>query len=312
MRLTTLLAAIILAVSATCASGQTIGCSAQTSVFPNVGASVNCSALYQGPGDIIPTATAFYGLRAYTAAIAAAGTQKLINVHRTSDSETCDVLVAANGGMGLTANCSGADSGKAVAVWLNATTGTVATWYDQSGNADNTTQATVINQATLTLSCLGSAPCLTVAGSAFMSATGASIAQPLSMTAVAERTAGFTAQAQILEGGNGIFFNGTANTIGEFFGTSVTAAGNDSSERGMVFSVNGASSAIYIDGTSTAVSPGALALSGPFLFFGNSISAATLTGNVAELGIWPVAFTATQAGNMCHNQRLYFGTSGTC
>ena len=65
---------------------------------------------YTGPGDIV-SFTAWYGLRAYSAAVAATGTQKAINITRASDSEVCDVLIATSGSLGLTANCTGADSG---------------------------------------------------------------------------------------------------------------------------------------------------------------------------------------------------------
>jgi hypothetical protein len=37
------------------------------------------------------------------------------------------------------------------------------------------------------------------------------------------------------------------------------------------------------------------------------------TGNITEVAIWPIALTGTQQTNLCHNQRLYWGTgSGTC
>jgi hypothetical protein len=72
---------------------------------------------YTGPGDIVSGATSWYGLRAYSAAIAAAATQKLINIRNIATSETCDVIVATNGGFGNVANCSGSSSGDTVAVF---------------------------------------------------------------------------------------------------------------------------------------------------------------------------------------------------
>lgn len=60
------------------------------------------STSYTGPGDIVSGATAWYGLRAYSAAVAATGTQKSVNLRRASDNATTDVLIATSGNLGLT------------------------------------------------------------------------------------------------------------------------------------------------------------------------------------------------------------------
>ena len=110
---------------------------------------------YTGPGDTIAF-TAWYGLRAYSAAVAAAGTQPLIRIRNTSTSELCDVLVASNGGMGLTSNCTGAGAGQTVAAFCGGVDCKVHTVYDQvAGNACvgattcNVVQATAGNQPAL-------------------------------------------------------------------------------------------------------------------------------------------------------------------
>lgn len=36
------------------------------------------------------------------------------------------------------------------------------------------------------------------------------------------------------------------------------------------------------------------------------------TGNLAEAGIWPIAFSTAQITAMCHNQFAYWGTSVSC
>lgn len=72
---------------------------------------------YTGAMDQV-TYLAFYALRAGSAAIAAAGTQKIVNLRRASDTHTCDVIVATSGNLGLTANCStGGDDGMLWSVW---------------------------------------------------------------------------------------------------------------------------------------------------------------------------------------------------
>lgn len=89
---------------------------------------------YVGPGDIT-SFTGWWGLRAYTAAIAAAGTQPLINITRASDSHACDVLVATNGGLGLTSSCgTGGDNGQSASSFCNTTTCQIDIMYDQTGS----------------------------------------------------------------------------------------------------------------------------------------------------------------------------------
>jgi hypothetical protein len=67
---------------------------------------------YTGPLDIVSGATAFYSLRAGSGAIAAAGTQNLVNIRRASDNVACDFLVASSGGFGVTtATCNSSTQG---------------------------------------------------------------------------------------------------------------------------------------------------------------------------------------------------------
>lgn len=56
---------------------------------------------YAGPGDIVSGATAWYGLRAYSAAVAATGTQKAVNVRRASDNATQDILILTGGALDI-------------------------------------------------------------------------------------------------------------------------------------------------------------------------------------------------------------------
>lgn len=68
---------------------------------------------YVGPGDVNPSATAWFGLRGYSRAAAVAGTTKAVNIRRAADNHTCDLLIISSGALGSTANCSsGADNGQ--------------------------------------------------------------------------------------------------------------------------------------------------------------------------------------------------------
>jgi hypothetical protein len=69
---------------------------------------------------------------------------------------------------------------------------------------------------------------------------------------------------------------------------------------------NRASSATYIDGTFNAdgdvgagsIGTGSITMGG---------TAAYLQGDITEVGLWPVAFTSTQADNVNSNQHSYWG-----
>lgn len=54
---------------------------------------------YTGPGDLVPNATAWYGLRAYSRAVAATGTQKAINIRTARDNSTADILILPSGAL---------------------------------------------------------------------------------------------------------------------------------------------------------------------------------------------------------------------
>lgn len=74
--------------------------------------SVGSAPTYQGPGDLVSGATVWVGLRAYSQAVAATGTQKSVNVRRVTDNVACDILIATNGGLGLTtATCNSSTQG---------------------------------------------------------------------------------------------------------------------------------------------------------------------------------------------------------
>lgn len=58
---------------------------------------------FTGPGDIVSGASLWVGLRAYSAAVAATGTQKAVNIRRQSDNATTDIFILTDGEPDLTA-----------------------------------------------------------------------------------------------------------------------------------------------------------------------------------------------------------------
>ncbi len=263
---------------------------------------------YQGPGDIVSNAQIFLGLRAYSNAIVVAGTHKLINASRSSDSHTCDVIVGSNGGLGQTANCStGADNGLTANAFCNATTCVVVTIYDQISTHD-ATQATPANRPTLTFSCLGGGPCMTFGTSqALVEPTTLTFAQPLTLTLAAKRTANFTLQGT-LTGSNGtqpeVGGSAVANTWFMYAGVQVNIGTtvSDSVWHTFNFLFTGASSVANVDGTEVTTSPSTAGVNGT-IFIGNG----NWNGTVTEVGIWPSGFNGTQRTNMCRNIQSYYG-----
>lgn len=70
--------------------------------LPLLGAGGTPSSGFTGPGDIKATGTTpWYGLRGYTAAYAAPGTGKSVNIRRASDNATQDIVILANGDIDL-------------------------------------------------------------------------------------------------------------------------------------------------------------------------------------------------------------------
>ena len=216
---------------------------------------------YTGVGDI-QAFTAYYGLRAYSAAIVTAGTQALVNVRQNSNSHTCDIIVSGTGGLGLTANCStGGDNGQSASSFCG-TTCFVTEAYDQTGNGHNLTQATTADQPTLVFNCNRLRALhglkqqrhygLPSAGN-FTPATGV-----VSFEGVALRSAATGSQVTLivreewhsrLKGSNPV-----ATTSGqvELFvnASSISAAASNAAFHSMSAAVvNGASSIINVDGT---------------------------------------------------------------
>lgn len=264
---------------------------------------------YQGPGDVISGAIAFYSCRAYNAA--AAGT-KAYRIVRASDSTQTDINSLANG------KCDTSTP----ATFCNATTCKVVTWYDQSGAlacagsvACDVTQATDANRPSLTLSALNGWPCATDSGpTGVVLETSVNLvqAQPFSFSGIGERTGAFTS-AQRFWNSNASATNfgwrTTTNTVGTQSGT-MTATASDSAYH--VFSYvtnNGGTSTLVVDGAATTGTLGLAPLSAHLDFFNDaSGSGDPMNGNLCEAGFWPIGFNATQYGNI--NTNMHSASNG--
>lgn len=183
----------------------------------------------------------------------------------------------------------------------------VKTLYDQvgtncSGGACNLTQATNASRPTATANALGSKYCATLTASTTMAAAaGTQIAQGWTGSTVGEGTG---TAIDLLNGEGGV--NGNAQLImsgtsaqQDFFAGSVanfTATG--SAFHAIQWIANGASSNVYVDGSSTSVSPGTDPV-GTAIGMNNQQTGA---GVFCEGGFWSGNFNSTQQANMNTNQ----------
>lgn len=272
---------------------------------------------YTGPIDVVASPTAIYALRAASAAIAAAGTQKIVNVEAsgtTPANVTCDILVTSSGGLGNTANCStGSYNGTAGATFCATGAGScnVETWYDQSGNGYN--QSINTGTVALTFSCIGSLPCLTFNGSGYLcNLSFPTIAQPLTVSLSFSATATNTNYGIWGSNSNLIYedFNTSATSgyasyfagTGVFFGGGTIASGLHT----FIAVFNSTSSAHDFDGAqTTGESAGTNGTGGSYLCIGNGNSV-NYTGKIEELDVHPIAFSTGQMTSMNANISGYW------
>jgi hypothetical protein len=270
---------------------------------------------YVGPGDVVAGATVWLGLRAYTAAQAAANA-KAIKVFRVADSHTCDILLSSAGGLGNTANCSTPADNLAAAASFCTTTCTIDTFYDQTTNGLDFLESA---RATLVFNCIGTLPCADFAGTSWYANFGMpALSQPFTTSTVAIRTGALAAQNDLFDVGQGSFFAaqvGGVGKVGGFWGASGVASETDSAWHAIQIVTSGASSAVAVDATqTTGLNMGTTANPSPTLWLGTQASGGTnpFTGKLTEIAIWPSAFTGAQQTSICANQHAYWGTPTSC
>jgi hypothetical protein len=272
---------------------------------------------YVGPGDVAPGALFWGGLRAYTQAAAASGTQKLVQITNLSSGETCDILAATNGDIGILNSCSMGGSGSA-ATYCTVHSCGVSKLYDQSGSGLNLTQSSTIAMPGLKISCLNSKPCMVfVAGTPvtnFLANNSfPTVAQPNTYATVANTVVGDVFQ-DIMSNGNQQLYLHSTGAFGIIAGVNVEIPIPIPGWFNLQSVFNGVGSILSIDGGSTTVNPGAGALASFFSMgsFNTSGSTNIFSGNIVEFGAWAAAWNSTQLKTMCHNQWLHWGTGAQC
>ena len=272
-------------------------------------------------GDVVSGALAWYSpARAYNAAYAT-GTGNLADIVDTATGlAACTIKAKTNGFADLTSTvCPTGSPTVSVTTFCTVTHAagcSITKLYDQSGAlgcsgvACDATQATLANMPKLTLSALNSLPCLFgVAASStqlLASPFSGTQAQPISFSAVAERTGNFSGFAGYIgaTGGGMVGGFGTATNLAALYaGTVQSATAADSAFHAIQSVFNAASSLLYVDGSLTgSLSPGTNAISGTHVIIANDPFGNFLDGLVCEVGIWGVGFSSGQYSAMNSNQ----------
>lgn len=276
------------------------------------------AASYQGPGDIISGASAYYSCsRVYNLASANTSTNMcdlvdsaapttVICTLRGSSTGFVDLSAYCAGGLTPAAKCAAATGGKCF----------VYQAYDQTGNGRIMTEATQANQPFLTFNAINGLPVMDCTGIAScLMQTGALVAwvQPMTLAGVFKRTANFTTAGGVIGINSivqGIGVAAVANTGEIAAGTAVTFAGaTDSVWHSLTGLMNGAACAYNLDGTDTAgVNCGTTTGTNTLRLFRvlNQLS-----GQIAEAIVYNnTSTTATQRGNLFTNQNSSNGYNG--
>ena len=204
----------------------------------------------------------------------------------------------------------------------NTANGFVATWYDQSGNARNATQATAGNQPQIVtggvVNLLNGKPTLTPAGGNINLNATLALATPYSINAIANRTSGASGssyQRLITSTPDAVFL------IGTFAGNYISATGNVTNWND-VRVVNNPTTAIgstprvltniattslmtpYIDGAVMTGRTGSISTSTELLLFSRTMQ--SWIGNCPEVIVFTSALTTTDRQTLERNQGQYY------
>lgn len=254
---------------------------------------------YVGPGDVVSSATRWWGLRAYTLASVGANAVRL---RRDSDNAEQDFATIAGGGLDTSAISSFKGAANLFIVKL----------YDQSGNGVDFIQTTAASQLSFALSVLSAKPVgrkdvdntNLVTASAF-----GTLAQPFTFSYVTRRTSNILFRAVLADSVDGSPQMGWADvsdTMRFYAGASNqdVSGVTDNMWHAVQAVFNGSSSDLNINGTVNTKNPGTdgFASSGLMIdHIGN------LRAEFVEFGLWASAFTSIQSANMSANQHAYWG-----
>jgi hypothetical protein len=238
---------------------------------------------YVGPGDLVPGAVGWWGLRAYSKANIGLPIVRMI---RASDSLQQDFCARPDGMVDFTAIDS----------FAIGTTAKYVTWYDQSGNGHNLTQGTNGNRPNYTNTVIGrrkgcSALFVAANSHSLSAASVAATSQPYTISSVVQSN--LTSSQDILSesvAGNGVGMFFSANKFFMLAGTnsnSTNTGFTNNTPYALQFTFNGASSHMNINGVNSTMSanPGA-GTTGGTMRLALAVFLGAFDGYIPEVGLW--------------------------
>jgi hypothetical protein len=270
---------------------------------------------YTGPGDVVSGAYLYVGVRAYTAAYAAAH-GNAFQLTRNSDSTQCNVVLTTAGDLDATTpNCAG--NTQTIIQFCTATTCLMSTGYDQTGNGRNYTYLVgSTGFPVFTAGCVNGHYCITTqAGdTGYGTATSLTVANPWTASMVASRNAASSFQVVGASQDSLLYlgYANAANTARLANTAAVTGTASDGAFHAITGVANGASSVLAIDGAETTGTAGSTGPSGtPLCVWGSGAGciANPFVGKFGELLIYSgTALTLGQRNSIKANQSAYYGT----
>jgi hypothetical protein len=272
---------------------------------------------YSGPGDLASGWAFWWGLRGFSAAYST-GSNPAIDICDTATGLTCTtgIKILSNGNL---------DVATAAAAPACAVSCSVTKWYDQTNHGYHQTQVGfgIAYAPILKFNCIGTLPCLSFTGTQFFENIAnlfGGQAQPLTVSFAGEQIASGAYESVLNDDGHAVstLFGSSSNTVADYAGSVATAPANTGAFHAVQMVMNGAASAcsgttscIYVDGNSTAGSPGTNGWSANAAISISYNSGRYITGYLLEDGMLAAGMTTTLANQVCHQQAAYWGIAGT-
>lgn len=278
---------------------------------------------YSGPFDALGVSLPiWYSLRAASAAAATAGTQPLVALTASGISQTCDILPATNGDLGVTSAGCTSHTGVNYLTFcaLSAGSCTVHAMYNlgTGGSANDATTAGAGFDPVFNATATNGHACAQMDRSVpqKLLATWVTQAQPFNIAAVGYRNSTASAFSNdLLANGSTQFGFGSGSAVVFMFagGTSATTAAADNTFHSLQALVSGTSTAVTVDGTTgstTSAGTTGLSNSATASQIGGSSGSNNLTGFFCEGGVggFTSQWTPTQYTNLYNNEKAWFGT----
>lgn len=253
---------------------------------------------YQGPGDVVSGAVAWWGLRCYNTAY----TGNVADVYAPVDASHTLLTCSVGGTINQTL--------QALSITC-AVSCTIKTLYDQTGNGNDITQATEANRPTFSATPLVCSV-FTSANSTFLSGgTTVTLSTPLTYSTVVN----ISNDGGVVIGYFGLNLQTSGpDNVRMFDGTNVLDATVLNGSLHALQAIDGGSGAgasqIYDNGSTTTGTLSGSGTTGGFsIVVGSSNGfAGFLDGSICELGLWNVDFTSPdRRAAMTSNQRTYWG-----